>query len=97
MFGNLTSLAHGLQSGQVDSVILDMNVAGYRRDLFDDSWCKVNKVIDFPFAIGTAVSQNAAKLERLFRAYLKTNQAKLVRFAQDVGKISDSSSEEVGI
>ena len=96
-FGNLTSLAHGLQSGQVDSVILDINVAGYRRDLFDDSWCKVSKVISYPFSFGVAVSQNAVKLEKLFRTYLKDHQSKLARFAKDVIKINNTSNKEVCI
>ena len=95
-FQNVTALANGLYLRQVDSVILDINVAGYRRDLFNDSWFKINKIIDYPFSFGAAVSHNAAKLERIFRLYLKENQAKVIQFIQNVGERNKTSDEKVG-
>ena len=96
-FSNLSLLAHGLQSGQVDSVILDINVATYRPDLFNDSWCKVSKVVNFPFSFGAALRQNAVKLDRLFGAYVKENQASLMRIVQDVRDQNNTRSKEVGL
>ena len=95
-FPNVTALADALYLRQVDSVILDINVAGYRRDLFDDSWCTVNKMIAYPFSFGAAVSQNAVKLERIFRSYLKENQAKVMHFVQDVGERKITLDDKVG-
>ena len=94
---NLTAMAQSLHSGKIDSVLLDINVAGYRKDLFDDSWCTVSKMVAYPFSFGAAVSRNAAKLERIFHSYLKENQAKITRVVQDVGggKGTATSNEEV--
>ena len=73
---------------------MDINVAGYRSDLFNDSWCTVDKVISYPFSVGAAVNHNADKLERLFRVYLKENQAIVTEFAQDVSE-KNATEEQV--
>ena len=95
-FQNVTALAVGLYLRQVDSVILDINVAGYRRDLFNNSWFTINKIIDYPFSFGAAVSHNAAKLERIFRLHLKEHQAKVMHFVQNVGERNKTSDGKVG-
>ena len=81
-FQDLTTLAQSLQSEQVDSALLDVNVAAYRRDVFNDSWCTVSKVINFPFFFGIATSNKAAKLERHFRTYTHENQAQVIQLKQ---------------
>ena len=78
----MTALEKGLQTGQVENVLLDNNLKNYERDLFTNSSFIISKEVEHPFSVGVALSGDAAKLSKRFRLYLKENQALVSRLAQ---------------
>ena len=76
---NVTTLAQSLRTKQVDNAVLDINLAEYRGELFNDSWCKIIKQISYPFTLGISLSGDVIKLERHFRQYMKMNNIRVAR------------------
>ena len=93
-FHSPEELAEGLYSKQVDSVLIDTNIASYRKDLFNESWCTPEKEISYPFAVGIILRNDGEKLQKLFEKYLKQNQAKLFRSLHELGERSSVPSVE---
>ena len=62
-------MVEALQSGNVSSILVDVYVAGYRKDLFNGTWYAVSDVINYKSAYGVVVSGYAASLQKQFREY----------------------------
>ena len=90
-YNNLHDIYKALTNVYVRGALVDAYALGSRRDLFDNTKARINKIYDYSSAYGVVLAGEAKKLQKCFREYVSENRKDIFQIIEEnVNMIEES-------